>query len=158
MIMTFTICGPQGYGSINQTLNLLEDIAAHEPADFRGTPPRDVAEWQRAVMNNNKRTNAWRLSICLAAPRWLGLGQPWLCTRLGWPFAAPPDLPPKRLDLLRSAFAQAATDPELIADAQQKGFDLKYVPAAVLTSLIGNAYAANDTLIKKVRNAYSGSP
>jgi tripartite-type tricarboxylate transporter receptor subunit TctC len=74
------------------------------------------------------------------------------------PFAAPPDLPPDRLELLRNAFAQAATDPDLIADAQQKGFHLTYVPPKLLLSLIGSAYGADTALIKKVRNAYSGHP
>jgi tripartite-type tricarboxylate transporter receptor subunit TctC len=74
------------------------------------------------------------------------------------PFAAPPGLPPDRLDLLRNAFAEAATDPDLIADAAQKGFDVKYVPPGILLSVIGGAYGADGALIKKVRGAYSGNP
>jgi tripartite-type tricarboxylate transporter receptor subunit TctC len=74
------------------------------------------------------------------------------------PFAAPPDLPPERLELLRHAFAMAATDPDMIADAGQKGFDVKYVPSTLIDSIINNAYGADGDLIKKVRNAYSGKP
>lgn len=74
------------------------------------------------------------------------------------PFAAPPDLPPDRLQLLRNAFAQAATDPDLIADARQKGFHVTYVPPELLSSLVSGAYGADAALIKKVRAAYSGQP
>jgi len=74
------------------------------------------------------------------------------------PFAAPPGLPPERLEALRHAFAQAATDPDLIADATQKGFSLKFVPPESIASLIAGAYGADDAVIKKVRDAYSGNP
>jgi tripartite-type tricarboxylate transporter receptor subunit TctC len=74
------------------------------------------------------------------------------------PFAAPPDLPSERFELLRTAFAQAATDPGMIADAGQKGFDVKYVPPELIESLITSAYGADGGLIKKVRSAYSGKP
>jgi tripartite-type tricarboxylate transporter receptor subunit TctC len=74
------------------------------------------------------------------------------------PFAAPPDLPRERIELLRTAFARAATDPDMLADAGQKGFDVKYVPADLVESLITSAYGADGELIKKVRSAYSGKP
>ncbi len=72
------------------------------------------------------------------------------------PFAAPPDLPPGRLELLRSAFAKAAADPDMIADAVGKGFELKYVPPLLIENLLAKAYGASDALIRKVRAAYSG--
>jgi tripartite-type tricarboxylate transporter receptor subunit TctC len=72
------------------------------------------------------------------------------------PFAAPPDVPSERFELLRTAFARAATDPGMIADAGQKGFDVKYVPPDLIESLIASAYGADGGLIKKVRSAYSG--
>jgi tripartite-type tricarboxylate transporter receptor subunit TctC len=74
------------------------------------------------------------------------------------PFAAPADLPPGRIDMLRKAFAQAANDPEMIADAGQKGFDVKFVPPDFVERLIKGAYAADPELVKKVRSAYSGKP
>ena len=74
------------------------------------------------------------------------------------PFAAPPGLPPDRLELLRNAFAKAATDPDLIADAGGKGFEEKYVPPRRIENLLGKAYGASDSLIQKVRSAYSGKP
>jgi tripartite-type tricarboxylate transporter receptor subunit TctC len=72
------------------------------------------------------------------------------------PFAAPPDLPPGRLALLRTAFERAVKDPELIADATQKGFIVEFIAPEVLERTIGNAYATSPDLIAKVRAAYSG--
>jgi tripartite-type tricarboxylate transporter receptor subunit TctC len=72
------------------------------------------------------------------------------------PFAAPPDLPPGRLALLRAAFERAVKDPELIADATQKGFEVEFIASEVLDRTIANAYATNPELIAKVRAAYSG--
>jgi hypothetical protein len=72
------------------------------------------------------------------------------------PFAAPPDLPPGRLELLRNAFAKAATDPDMIADATGKGFEVKYVPARLIEDLLAKAYGAGGALTQKVRAAYSG--
>jgi hypothetical protein len=72
------------------------------------------------------------------------------------PFAAPPELPPERLAMLRRAFAQAVQDPELVADAAQKNAEVMFVAPDVVETLIKNAYAANPELIAKVRAAYSG--
>ena len=74
------------------------------------------------------------------------------------PFATPPDLPPHRLELLRNAFAKAATDPDTIADAAGKGFEVKYVSPRLIEHLLAKAYGASDALIQKVRSAYSGKP
>ncbi len=72
------------------------------------------------------------------------------------PFAAPPDLPPGRLALLRTAFERAVKDPELIADATQKGFVVEFVRPELLDQLVKNAFATDPELIAKVRSAYSG--
>ena len=72
------------------------------------------------------------------------------------PFAAPPDLPPGRLALLRSAFARAVSDPDLIADATDKGFIVEFIAPELIERLIANAYATSPELIAKVRAAYSG--
>jgi len=72
------------------------------------------------------------------------------------PFVAPPELPPVRLAMLRAGFEQAVKDPELIADAEGKGFVVEFVAPEVLERLITSAYATDPELIAKVRAAYSG--
>jgi hypothetical protein len=75
---------------------------------------------------------------------------------LSRPFAAPPDLPPERLALLRKGFEAAVKDPALIADATQKGFVVEFIAADFIEGIVKNAFAANPALIEKVRAAYSG--
>lgn len=72
------------------------------------------------------------------------------------PFAAPPGLPPGRLAVLRAAFAKAATDPDTIADAVGKGFEVKHVAPQVIDGVLASAYGASAGLVQKVRSAYSG--
>jgi len=75
---------------------------------------------------------------------------------LSRPFVAPPDLPAGRLALLRSGFEAAVKDPALIADATSKGFVVEFISPEFIEGIIRNAFAANPTLIEKVRAAYSG--
>jgi len=75
---------------------------------------------------------------------------------LSRPFVAPPDLPAGRLALLRKGFEAAVKDPALIADATSKGFVVEFISPEFIEGIIRNAFAANPTLIEKVRAAYSG--
>jgi tripartite-type tricarboxylate transporter receptor subunit TctC len=71
------------------------------------------------------------------------------------PFAAPPGVPPERLAQLRTAFAAAVQDPELIADAESKSFHVNFVSAQAVQDTVEKAFAADPALIEKVRNVYS---
>jgi len=75
---------------------------------------------------------------------------------LSRPFVAPPELPAGRLALLRRGFEAAVKDPALIADATSKGFVVEFISPEFIEGIIRNAFAANPTLIEKVRAAYSG--
>ena len=75
---------------------------------------------------------------------------------LSRPYVAPPDLPPERLALLRKGFEAAVRDPELIADANSKGFVVEYISAEFVEGIVRKAFAADPALIEKVRSAYSG--
>lgn len=65
------------------------------------------------------------------------------------PFAAPPGLPPDRLEGLRDACAKAATDPDTIADAAGNGFEVRYVPPRAIENLLARAYGASAALVQK---------
>jgi tripartite-type tricarboxylate transporter receptor subunit TctC len=43
------------------------------------------------------------------------------------PYAAPPEVPAERLEMLRDAFAQTNKDPDFIGFARQHGLTLDYV-------------------------------
>jgi hypothetical protein len=75
---------------------------------------------------------------------------------LSRPFVAPPDLAPERLTLLRRGFEAAVKDPALIADATSKGFVVEFIAPEFIEGIVKKAFAANPTLIEKVRAAYSG--
>ena len=57
---------------------------------------------------------------------------------LGRPFAAPPDVPAERVAVLRAAFAAAARDPELLADAATAGMELDPLAGGEIQTLIEN--------------------
>ena len=45
-------------------------------------------------------------------------------TDFGRPIVAPPGIPSDRLNLLREAFLKTMKDPELLAEAKRKNFDI----------------------------------
>ena len=52
------------------------------------------------------------------------------------PFIAPPELPADRLDALQKAFAATLKDPELLAEAEKAGVEIRYIsPEQVKTAL-----------------------
>jgi tripartite-type tricarboxylate transporter receptor subunit TctC len=58
------------------------------------------------------------------------------------PFVTPPDLPVDRLKALQTAFAATLKDPELLAEAEKGGVEIRYVsPEQVMTAL-GQAFDA----------------
>jgi hypothetical protein len=71
---------------------------------------------------------------------------------VGRPFVAPPDLPPERLKLLRSAFDATMKDPEFAADVKRSKLDLEPEDGAHLAALIGKIYATPKPVIERVSN------
>ena len=54
------------------------------------------------------------------------------------PFVGPPGIPPDRLKALQDAFAATLKDPELLAEADRGGVEIRYAsPARVMTALDG---------------------
>jgi tripartite-type tricarboxylate transporter receptor subunit TctC len=71
---------------------------------------------------------------------------------IGRPFAAPPDLPPERLKMLRDAFAATMKDPEFIEDVKRSKLDLEPVDGEQLAGLIAKIYATPKPIIERVSN------
>jgi tripartite-type tricarboxylate transporter receptor subunit TctC len=71
---------------------------------------------------------------------------------IGRPFAAPPDLPPERLKMLRDAFAATMKDPEFIEDVKRSKLDLEPVNGEQLAALIAKIYATPKPIIERVSN------
>ena len=60
--------------------------------------------------------------------------------QMGWPFAAPPDLPADRAAALRDAFDATVKDPEFLAEAKQRLLDVNPMRGADIDRLVGELY------------------
>jgi tripartite-type tricarboxylate transporter receptor subunit TctC len=69
----------------------------------------------------------------------------------GRPYVFPPDVPKDRVDILRKALADAAKDPELIAEAEKMKMDMTYRPPDRLQQLVTSLYETPPALIETVK-------
>jgi tripartite-type tricarboxylate transporter receptor subunit TctC len=69
----------------------------------------------------------------------------------GRPYVFPPDVPKDRVELVRRAFADAARDPELTAEAAKMRLDMTYRPPAQLERLVADLYATPPGVIDAVK-------
>jgi tripartite-type tricarboxylate transporter receptor subunit TctC len=69
---------------------------------------------------------------------------------IGRPFAAPPNLPPDVLKMLRDAFEATMRDPEFIADVKKQKFALDPENGEVLAGLINKIYSTPKPIVEKV--------
>ena len=72
-------------------------------------------------------------------------------TEFGRPYLFPPDVPPDRVELMRKAFAGAANDPELVAEADRIKLDMTYRAPDHLERLVANLYETPPALIETVK-------
>jgi tripartite-type tricarboxylate transporter receptor subunit TctC len=69
--------------------------------------------------------------------------------RIAYPFLAPPGVPQDRVDALRSAFLQAMTDPELLADARKARLEILPASGAEVQKLVAELYATPAPVVGK---------
>ena len=69
----------------------------------------------------------------------------------GRPYVFPPDVPLDRVAAMRKAFAELATDPQMLADAQRSKIDMTYHSPAQLERLVENLYQTPPALIETVK-------
>jgi tripartite-type tricarboxylate transporter receptor subunit TctC len=60
--------------------------------------------------------------------------------QMGWPFMAPPDLPPERAAALRQAFDKTMRDPEFLAEAKQRLLEVNPMSGAEIDKLVAELY------------------
>ena len=73
------------------------------------------------------------------------------------PFAAPPDIPPARLDALRAAFDKATADPGLRADARKAKLDVNPVGGIEMAKMVDDFYAAPSRVVELAKQAIAES-
>jgi tripartite-type tricarboxylate transporter receptor subunit TctC len=67
--------------------------------------------------------------------------------QMGWPFLAPPDLPPDRAQVLRQAFDNTMRDPEFLAEAAQRQLEVNPMRGADIDRLLRELYATPPDVI-----------
>ncbi len=72
-------------------------------------------------------------------------------TEFGRPYAFPPGVPQDRVDILRKAIADAAHDPDLLAEAASINIDMTYTPPDRLARLVADLYETPPNLIATVK-------
>ena len=72
---------------------------------------------------------------------------------IGYPYAAPPNLPADRLAALRKAFAATLADKQFIDEAQKQKLDVNPVSWQQMTDIIKSAFASPPAIIARLREA-----
>jgi tripartite-type tricarboxylate transporter receptor subunit TctC len=62
------------------------------------------------------------------------------------PFITPPELPPERLKALQDAFAATLQDPELLAEAEKAGVEVRYISPAHVAAALADAFDAPEAV------------
>jgi tripartite-type tricarboxylate transporter receptor subunit TctC len=72
-------------------------------------------------------------------------------TEFGRPYAFPPEVPQDRVDIMRKAIADAAHDPDLLAEAANIKMDMSYTPPERLAQLVTDLYKTPPQIIETVK-------
>jgi tripartite-type tricarboxylate transporter receptor subunit TctC len=74
---------------------------------------------------------------------------------LARPFAAPPELPADRKEILRKAFDDTVNDPDFRAEAEKDGLDVNPISGASIDTLLNEIYATPKDVVAKAAAAIS---
>lgn len=74
------------------------------------------------------------------------------------PFAAPPDMPPERVELLRHAFDDTVADPDFLAEMRSQALEVRPVGGAEVQGLIREIYATPPEVTKLAREIVTDAP
>jgi hypothetical protein len=69
---------------------------------------------------------------------------------IGRPFVAPPDLPPARAKILRTAFNATLRDPEFLKDAEKSRLEIGLVDSEEATALMKKASTTSPDVLRRV--------
>ena len=69
----------------------------------------------------------------------------------GRPYVFPPDVPARRVAIMRNAIAAAVRDPELLAEADELKLDMAYRPPEHLEHLIDNLYRTPPLMVQTIK-------
>jgi hypothetical protein len=69
----------------------------------------------------------------------------------GRPIVAPPGVPPERVKILREAFLKTMNDPDLLAEAKRKNFDITPSTGEELEALAKHVMAQTPEVVARVK-------
>jgi tripartite-type tricarboxylate transporter receptor subunit TctC len=72
---------------------------------------------------------------------------------IGYPYAAPPDVPADRLEMIRKAFEATLHDPEFLASAAKGGIMVDGVTGQQIQSLLERLYSMPPAIAERARSA-----
>jgi len=76
-------------------------------------------------------------------------------TDFGRPIVAPPGFPADRLTIFREAFMKAMSDPELLAEAKRKNYDISPTGGAELEALAKQVMTQSPEIVERVKSMMS---
>jgi tripartite-type tricarboxylate transporter receptor subunit TctC len=115
-----------------KSINLLVQMALHANDELKDVP----------LIMDFARTERERQIMRLVLSR----------QEMGWPFTAPPDLPPERAAALRTAFEATMKDPEYLAEARQRQLDVNPMTGAAIDRLVKELYGTPPEAIAATRS------
>ena len=71
---------------------------------------------------------------------------------MAYPFVAPPDVPPERLEALRRAFDATMKDREFLGDAARQNLEVEPVSGVEVGAIVRKAYASPPEVIARARS------
>jgi tripartite-type tricarboxylate transporter receptor subunit TctC len=75
---------------------------------------------------------------------------------IGWSVVAPPNVPPERVALLRTAFDQMVADPDFLADAQRRGLEITPASGRELDEIVGRTIATPASALVTLKKLIGG--
>ncbi|MDB5649244.1 MAG: tripartite tricarboxylate transporter family receptor [Hyphomicrobiales bacterium] len=76
---------------------------------------------------------------------------------MGRPFAAPPNVPPERLEALRRAFDGVMADPDFFLEASKQGLEVQPVSGEDIQRLVAAMFRAPPGIVEAARRAISAN-
>lgn len=77
---------------------------------------------------------------------------------IAWPFAAPPGLPPERLEILRAAFMATLADKEFLVDADKQKLGIDPMPGVEVERQIREIYTASPEAVMQAKRLMRPAP
>jgi tripartite-type tricarboxylate transporter receptor subunit TctC len=75
---------------------------------------------------------------------------------MAWPIAAPPGVPPERVNALRAAFDQTMHDPDFLSEAARLQFGVDPVSGEKLNALLTRIYATPKDMLDQISSLTAG--